>query len=432
MNESVTQIKSVIEEFLDKRLQSKLDKLKEGEDEKRQKLLESHQPGVWIADAAHRVGQIQQITHALKYIHPDAKGTNLNSPGNSESGDVLVGTHTIAGRCFTDVVGNAAALDVYKFLRLEVGGKTLLSRAVENDPALRLAFSSDEAKATLWMAAFSKLTQSKGVPASHKMAKQIYWPIEYKRYHLLGPLFPTSLVHQVWSTIREARFSEEAKLAREARKQKKGHPRGYSEYPNLVIQQFGGTKPQNISQLNSERYGENYLLPSCPPSWRSDPVKPPLRVESVFDGWFSRRSRVKHLVATLRGYLHSLPADRTNIAMRSKRAELVGYIIDELLLFAAELRELDQAWSRDEACKLNEDESCWLNPARAEIDPEFSKVYTWGDWKESVCKRFANWLNAQLTRKRDPLPLDDASAKQFKVDLEKELRFLRQEVNSYE
>lgn len=25
------------------------------------------------------------------------------------------------------------------------------------------------------------------------------------------------------------------------------------EYPNLAVQKFGGTKPQNISQLNSER-----------------------------------------------------------------------------------------------------------------------------------------------------------------------------------
>jgi len=330
------------------------------------------------------------------------------------------------------VVGNAAALDVYKFLRLDVAGKTLLARAVESDPALRQVFSADEAQAVAWMAAFANITQSKGEPASHKMAKQLYWPMESGSYNLLAPLFPTSLVHQVWSIIREDRFSEQAKAAREARKVKKMHPHGFSEYPNLVVQQFGGTKPQNISQLNSERYGENYLLSSCPPSWKSDLIKPPLRVESIFDGWFGRRPRVKRLIAILRDYLYSLPADKTNVAMRNKRAELVGYIVDELLLFAAELRELDEAWSQHDECKLNEDEACWLNPGRAEIDPEFSRIYTWGDWQENICKRFANWLNAQLTKKKNSLPFDDASAKQWQADLEKELRLLRQEVNSYE
>jgi len=83
------QLRVVIQDFLQERLQPKLDKLKEGEDEKRQKLLEAHQLQTWIADAAHRVGQIQQVTHALKYIHPEAKGTNINAPGNPDAGEYL-------------------------------------------------------------------------------------------------------------------------------------------------------------------------------------------------------------------------------------------------------------------------------------------------------------------------------------------------------
>lgn len=429
---TAVQIRELINGFLQERLQPKLDKLKEGDEEKRQELLEAHHPQNWIANAAHRVGQIQQVTHALKYIHPEAKGTNLNSPGNPQADERLVGSHTISGQCTPDVVGNAAALDVYKFLRLQVGGKTLLRLAAENDMALQAAFSKDAEQATAWMESFATLTESKGIPASHKMAKQVYWPLNDEGYHLLAPLFPTSLVHQIWETIRTDRFSDESKAARDARRKNEQHAQGYREYPNIVVQQFGGTKPQNISQLNSERYGENYLLPSLPPVWRSDPIKVPLRVESVFDGWFGRRNQVKYLVRTLRDFLYSVKDAKGNVRIRNKRKELVDSLIDELLLFSTELQELEENWTLHEACKLNIDEQCWLNPSRKDIDPEFSATYTFGDWRDAVCKRFANWLNARLTDTKKPLPFGENEAREWRSVLSKEIVTLRMELESHE
>jgi CRISPR-associated protein Csy1 len=414
---SVAQIREAVNSFLQERLQPKLDKLKEGDEENRQKLLEAHHAPNWIADAAHRVGQIQQVTHALKYIHPEAKGTNLNSPGNPDVDELLIGTHTSPDHCPPDVVGNAAALDVYKFLRLEVDGKTLLSRAAERDPSLKAVFSSDDEEALDWMESFATLAESKGIPSSHKMAKQFYWPLGEGTYHLLAPLFPTSLVHHIWSSIREDRFSEEAKAAREARRKVEAYVHGYREYPNVVVQQFGGTKPQNISQLNSERYGENYLLPSLPPVWRNEPVKAPLRAESVFDGWFGRRSRVRDLVRTLRGFLYSVENVEGNIRIRNKRKELVGYLIDELLLFSAELHGLEHSWSLREECKLNIDERCWLDPGRATTDEEFAAIYSRGDWIDSVGGRFSNWLNSRLVDAKKPLPFGEAEAREWKTEL---------------
>jgi len=431
-SEMVDDARLVIEHFLQQRLQPKLDKLKEGEDEKRQKLIDDYLPENWLPNAAHRVGQIQQVTHALKYVHPDAKGSNLSSSGNLEAGDALVATHTISHTVLPDVVGNAAALDVYKFLRLEVGGETLLQLCAVNNSDVQEAFSDNAALAASWMESFATLTKSKGSISSHTLAKQIFWPVENRGYHLLAPLFPTSLVHQVWSTIREDRFSEGTKEAREARKKELPHPHGYHEYPNLAIQKFGGTKPQNISQLNSERYGENHLLPSLPPQWNSDPLKPPLKVESVFDGPFGRRRRVRDLLKALREFLYSVQDANSNVRIRNKRIELMGYLVDEVLLFAAELRELDALWSLHLDCKLNIDEQCWLNPERAKTDPDFSAKYTWADWKENVCKRFASWLNTQLSNPKKPLSFDDDSARQWRSDMASELNMLRMEVAYYD
>jgi CRISPR-associated protein Csy1 len=419
-------IRAVINAFLQERLQPKLEKLKPEEDEQRQALMQDYLPVNWIPDAARRVGQIQQVTHALKFTHPDARGSSLSIAGNPAAGDEIVGTHTVARSLAPDVVGNAAALDVYKFLRLSVGGKTILDLASTADPALAAAFSDDVNLANTWMAAFASLTEAKGPPASNKLAKQVYWLAEGRNYHLLAPLFPTSLVHGMWKQIREDRFSDEAKAARDARRNGLAHPHGYCEYPNVAIQKFGGTKPQNISQLNSERYGENYLLPSLPPTWKSAEVRAPLTVNSVFDRIFGSRPRVRELLRILKKFLVSVEHAGPNIRIRNKRAELADLIRDEVLQYAAELRQLAPGWSAPPECLLNSAEQCWLDPERAERDADFANLRQRGEWQDEICRRFGNWLNARLTTPSTPMGAVEAA--HWRDVLDDEMRVMRQEV----
>lgn len=425
-------IQAVIHQFTQDRLQPKLDKLQDGEDDARRQLLAEYEPQTWIADAARRVSQIQQVTHALKFTHPDAKGSSLSAPGNPQADPLAVGSHTIADSLPADVVGNAAALDVYKFLRLDVDGQSLLDRAMAGDPALASALADDADLAAEWMAAFATLPEPNGQPATHKLAKQIYWPLGEGRYHLLAPLFPTSLVQVVWAGIREDRFSDEAKAAREARREKRAHPHGYREYPNLAIQKFGGTKPQNISQLNSERHGENWLLPSLPPNWQSDPIRPPFFTESVFARRFGNRRDVKELTRILRDFLRGVAkSDLNNIRIRNKRAELVGYVRDELLQFAAEIHELDGGWSQDERCRLNAAEQCWLDPKRAATDEEFAARRRRGDWQDDICLLFGNWLNAAISDAKKT-PMGQAEAEAWQDGLGAELRMIRLELADHD
>ena len=425
--DSVMHIKAEINRFLQERLQPKLEKLKTEDDAQRQALLQDYLPASWIPDAAHRVGQIQQVTHALKYTHPDARGSSLSVGGNPAAGETVIGTHTVADTLSPDVVGNAAALDVYKFLRLPVGGATILDLAISNDPVLASVFSDDPDSAQAWMSAFATLTQAKGQPASNKLAKQVFWPIDDGRYHLLAPLFPTSLVHGVWKRIREDRFSDEAKAAREARRNEIAHPHGYREYPNVAIQNFGGTKPQNISQLNSERYGENFLLPSLPPSWKLAEFRVPLGVTSVFDRIFGNRPRIRELVRILREFLVSVERTGSNIRIRDKRSELAALIRDEAFQYAAELREdLPPGWTKQTECLLNSAEQCWLDPDRAISDPDFAAHRQKGDWPDEICRRFGNWLNARLTTANTPMGAVEAA--HWSDVLEKEMRLMRMEV----
>ncbi len=97
MTDRSTAIRAKIKEFLEERLQKKL----------------KSNPETWIADAVQRVDQIQQVTHAVKYTHPDARATNLNKHGNPMAGDLLIGTHSLGHGATLDVAGHAGALDVY-------------------------------------------------------------------------------------------------------------------------------------------------------------------------------------------------------------------------------------------------------------------------------------------------------------------------------
>ena len=90
----------------------------------------------------------------------------------------------------------------------------------------------------------------------------MYWlcgddPLDDRGYQVLAPLYASSFAHSVFRIIDEDRFGADGKEARQAKREQQMHPRGFHEYAGLAIQKLGGTKPQNISQLNSERRGNN-------------------------------------------------------------------------------------------------------------------------------------------------------------------------------
>lgn len=424
-NASAVHWRQLIHAFIDERKQAKLDKLKPEQIEERQAVEQAYQPETWLADAARRVNQIQTATHTLKPVHPDARGTNLYVTRYPQHPSTLVGSHSIATALADDVVGNAAALDVYKLLKLEHNGQTLLQAIMAQSPAVQTALSTNAEHAQAWMQALAGITEGTSRPTTDTLAKQLFFPLTTGGYHLLAPLFPTSLVHHVHLQMREQRFGEAAKTARDAYKNKAFSEQGFCEYPNLVVQKFGGTKPQNISQLNSERYGENWLLPSQPPQWRKQAIKPPTQVVTIFEKWLYKSSAIRQLVRGLRQFLKKIK-DYNNVAIREQRAEFVTRIVDEVLLASYELLELEAGWSAAADCRLDRQEALWLDPYRRFSDDEFNKEYEWKDWPEEIAIRFGNWLNAAL--KTDELLMGEAEAQQWQSDLDAELSLFRLEM----
>ena len=445
---TVSALRVLIDGFIEVRLNAKLDKLTQPDDEQRQTLIGEHHRGTWLADAARRATQIQLATHTLKPIHPDARGSTIYLDRSTVGDPVLIGSHVVAEPA-DDVVGNAAALDVYKLLKLTHADESLLVRARRRDPDFHAAMAADASPeaaqaATEWIANFAALAEATADPATHTLAKQLYFPLTNGGYHLLAPLFPTALVHEWHGRQASDRFSDATKAARDARRAEKRPEdgKGYCDYPGLAVQKFGGTKPQNISQLNSERGGAAHLLSALPPVWRSPDLRLPLKIESVFavPGLLSRQFAGP--LKALRGFLVSVSKgpdkQRSILEWRQEREARVDELVSGIQKWAAEVQLNQPGWSLHADCRLNELERQWLDPyapkeaedavvasavvTEIELSDE-DRFFAYLDDQEDkaeakaldadreIARTFARWLDSLLTTK--DTPMDSATYREW-------------------
>ncbi len=428
-------IRKIIDEFIDERLQTKLEPLEKslakasGESEaeaiqtKIDALKEQYRRDVWLESAAKRVSQLQLVHFAPKFTHSSSKSSSRYlQEDDRKKQKGLVSTSTTRIPLEGDIVGNAAALDVFKFLSQPFGETTLLKLCIKRAPHLLLALSDSVEIATQWADAFATLVEEKLSIQSHQYAKQLFFPLDESEYHLLSPLYPSSLIHTFYESINNDRFSDESKAARAARKKSEFSSSEVREYIDLTVQKFGTTpnSRRNFSQLNSQRGGRAYLLASCPPTWTSKATRAPLRTASIFKRWLGWQKDLREQTKKLKEFL--VGTDYNNLNIRNARARKVENICDEVLRLASTLQELPAGWTAHAECQLIDCEKFWLDPNRCEQDTAFLEARQASDWQSEIASRFAKWLNAQL--KTDHNFFGDAEYKEWKTSLLREFRSL--------
>lgn len=340
----------------------------------------------WIDDAARRISKLEFATHIAKAAHQFSRGSSLCIEPVELTPHRFVGSYLLQDKFVKDVVGNAAALDVYKFLSLEFEGTSLVNLILQKRPEIPLILSEDPDHGKKLAQSFSGIARRKGEFSSHTLAKQVYWmigkdPAKDEDYHLLLPLFESSLVHRIHEIISEDLYGEAAKDARKARREKSFSEQEIHEYTNLAMRKIGGTKPQNISQLNSVRGGVNYLLASLPPSWKKRPASPIWGTTTFFDH-AGKRPELKSPIRALRSFLEADPPP--NLETRIRRDDLVERIIDEIVFYLSQIHSLDPGWSSDSRCRLSTEEKFLVDPKGA-LPPPVA-------WKEKIRHKFGSWL----------------------------------------
>ncbi|MFY9180553.1 MAG: type I-F CRISPR-associated protein Csy1 [Venatoribacter sp.] len=376
--------------------------------EKRMVEEKKYSVGSWLEDASARAKQISLVNHALKYTHSDAKGTSLMLTGHASS--EYVGSRAV-NHLTADVVGNAAALDVANFLLLEAGNKKLLDYIAAADSSPFVGLGSD-GQIQNWLQGFAKALEV-SAPASHTLAKQLYFPLPTEGYHLLAPLSATSFHQELYERIQHYRFSDDAKEQREFKK--KGLYGGGTtrDFPHLATQTYGGTKPQNISLLNSKRGGKLYLFNAQPPNWKAQ-TKPPQSSE-IF--WREYRYRIRKTVKELQVFLEKVQeSDKNNLSIRNKRAAYLEQMVDELHNLAANIWQFPENWSANSEIDLTLAERCWLDPRSTA--PEVIDARTNKSWCETIAERFAYVLAQEIKTNKLLIADDEQSflAKQLRKE----------------
>ena len=407
-------ISNYIAERRDGKLEARM-KRADGDDSAsndRQEIDAKFDPPNWLEDAASRARQISLVTHALKFAHSEAKGSSVSMRGQVALPGVLASGSM--RQLQIDVVGNAAALDVANLLLLRGNnGQTLIEALEAGDTSALAVFARDDAQLQRWVSSFRK-TLDVASPASHRYAKQLYFPVEGGGYHLLAPLYATSLQQALHERIGLHRFGEQAALIRDARRKEQFHPGVSYDFPQLAIQTFGGTKPQNVSLLNSQRRGRGWLLNSQAPHWAKR-IVPPAN-SSTF--WQNFAFRVRGQLRELRHFLLAVADESGTKRIRNYRKSLLAGLIDQLLQYAAELRQVAPGWSADTG--LGPAMCRWLDVARDTEPPQMS------GWHDEIAAEFGNWLNRQLHSRQ--LHMAHAELAEWASTLRDELRLLRDDL----
>ncbi|HAR34124.1 MAG TPA: type I-F CRISPR-associated protein Csy1 [Desulfobacter sp.] len=341
----------------------------------------------WLPNAAKRAGQISISSHPCTFSHPSAR-KNKNGYVNPI---IATATRLPDGYLRTgnvdveyDALGNAAALDVYKFLMLSMeDGKTLLQHIeTDSEVAKKLLTIGTETYETLKQG-FTAMVCSDTKSITSSKIKQVYFPVN-EGYHLLSLLSNSGLIFNLRSQLNYLRFSDEQK---ERRKKKHGGEfieHGFSEIYQLTTIGYGGTKPQNISVLNNQYGGKANLLLSIPPHMDKRKIHFPRK------NFFANSVRyhdIREPLKKLHGIFKTgLDSEIPRRNLESGREHRIEEIIDIIIEKSAAVRSVAKVQYRGKSSELPEHQKIWLchgfEPSRKEQD----------EWLDALCAEFAKWI----------------------------------------
>ncbi|ART83664.1 type I-F CRISPR-associated protein Csy1 [Oceanisphaera profunda] len=325
----------------------------------------------WLPNAAKRAGQISLASHPCTFSHPSAR-KNKNGYVSSiiaradRAADGFLRSGNL--QVEIDALGNAAALDVYKFLTLVMeDGDTLLEHLQQDSELANHLLTCGEGHIDELKSGFLEMVAVKDEAITSSKIKQVYFPVtaEEQGYHLLSILSHSGHIFEMRQRLDKLRFSDDTKATRELRRNNQFSSVGYQEIYNLTTIGYGGTKPQNISVLNNQNAGKAHLLLSMPPELAPRSVRLPT------GNFFGDVLYPRQLQQTFEAFHRLLTADYNNANIRNARDYRIQEYLDQLILKMWQVRRAfgDQPHARP--AHLEPYQKQWLFPEyQAERTPD--------------------------------------------------------------
>ncbi len=337
----------------------------------------------WLPNAAKRAGQISISSHPCTFSHPSSrKNKNGDTTSviarsqNQHDGFLRSGNVEVQN----DALGNAAALDVYKFLSLETDdSRTLLAHLEDESDLAKALLTIKNASYTELRNGFLAMTKSATDSITSSKIKQVYFPVK-DDYHLLSILTPSGIVFDLRKRLDAMRFGDEIKLARDKKRNNAYYEQGYREIYGLTTVGYGGTKPQNISVLNNQNGGKAHLLLSIPPELKKRTDHIPKH------DFFTQTVRYQHCRDIFQK-LHDLYSkDLNNMHVRAARDEFYLSIMDYIVERLWQLRSVANEQYNSDYHQLPKAQQIWL------LEEHEQTRNSTDDWLDDILGSVVNFI----------------------------------------
>jgi len=280
----------------------------------------------------------------------------------------------------TDALGNAAALDVYKFLTLvmEDGRKLIDHIQEDSELAVSLLDVQPEAYQMLKDGFLSMIKPNKEAITSSKI-KQVYFPV-LDSYHQLSLLTPSGILYELKKRVDNLRFSEEVKTSREQRRNNNYSETGFSDLYGITTIAYGGTKPQNISVFNNQNGGKAHLLLSMPPQLKRRDIRFPKH------DFFHESLHFYEYREVFDSLNKLFKIDYNNIHIREGRDNHLQDLVDRIVDKMWSVRAVCQEQYRPEYSQLKPHQKIWL------CDEYQQSRQDEDEWLDKLCHEISRWI----------------------------------------
>ncbi len=333
-------------------------------------------PAAWLEGIINHIPNCTLATHVGKFTHPSSKNVDIN---DTEKQPDLPYVVTAAVHHPVDIVVNAAYIGTAKFLLYELEDeKTVLQHLQEADVQLQQEIEQLGVSFTQVSSMIAAICRPSQPTQTSGYIKQVYFPISPAAYRLVSVLPSSSIMIEVKRRIMEE--NSKRKECCDAKNNRYGEP--YRTWADTTDIHFGGTKPQNISALNSAQGGSFLALSSLPPVIQKKDIRIPKK------DFFQETLPYKDYVSLFRA-LHTdiLTNGINNRHVRRKREEIIGCIMQLAWTYCYMLREEPAGWSLPKDYEsLPQAQKIWLDEAYA-LQRKDNKT-----WERELQTQFGRWV----------------------------------------
>lgn len=373
-------------------------------------------PNEFITDAATKAKYITCATHPCQFSHPYANQDKKNkvtpivffgsykADGYVRSGNVKVGRNI-------DMYGSASYAGVMNFLtQLMCNNKTVLQNIIDNtEIAKELLKSSGQPVETIRNEFLSVIKPQNGPQITSSKIKQPYFHLPNGRYNLLSVLTPSPIVYELKNRI--TNINSDAQEKRSVKNKELKEP--FREIYNIVKLKYGGSNPQNISQLNTENGGISKILYSAPPP--IDELKVRLPKQDFFTECLNINS-FKDIFESLHKLMSQkqdskIPLEKLRKWRDRVFEEIVKTIVEKLFAVRQEIKDMP--------IKLKAEQKIWLS------NDDILRHSNKSGWEKIIAKDISKWILNSYSRlyKNRKVILSNAEFKAIEdtIDLLREL-----------